>query len=188
MLKKRLGIEAIERGWSGHYGISYYKIPSTLIIPEGCERIGDYTFRCCWDIKRVVIPESVESIGEEAFYDCRGLVKVVILGSVKRISYGAFWGCVGLKKVIIPEGVVKIGRYAFYECERLREVVISESVERIEDWAFGGCPVANIILHKPWSKFEFIATNAFLGCKDVKVDDATVRGFRLLEELLRGTC
>lgn len=165
MLKKRLGAEGIEKVWNEDRISYYYKIPTSLIIPEDCERIGDCAFLDCWRLKKVSIP-----------------------GSVKKINYGAFWGCNDLREVIIPEGVVKIGHYAFYQCEGLKEVLISESVERIEDWAFGGCPVANIILHKPWSKFEFIATNAFLGCKDVKVNDATVRGFRLLEELLRGIC
>lgn len=165
MLKKRLGAEGIEKVWNEDHISYYYKIPSSLIIPEGCVKVGD-----C------------------AFLECRRLKKVSIPGSVKKINYGAFWGCCKLREVIIPEGVVKIGNYAFYKCEELKEAVIPESVNDIGNFAFGGCPVADIILHKPWSKFEFIATNAFLGCKDVKVNDTTVRAFKLLEELLRGTC
>ena len=47
MLKKRLGLEAIERDNSFTGGVSvktYFKIPSTLIIPEGCEKIGAGAF------------------------------------------------------------------------------------------------------------------------------------------------
>lgn len=36
MLKKKLGIEAVERDWQ--LLLDYYKIPTTLNITEGCER------------------------------------------------------------------------------------------------------------------------------------------------------
>lgn len=71
MLKKKIGLEVIERGWSGHYGIGYYKIPSTLIIPENCERIGSYTFTCS-KLRKVIIPKSVDWIGYAAFAYCKG--------------------------------------------------------------------------------------------------------------------
>lgn len=71
MLKKRLGAEAIESSWSFDYIYLYYKIPSTLIIPEGCKVIGRYAFQgCCDRLKKVVIPESVDWIGNCAFLGC----------------------------------------------------------------------------------------------------------------------
>ena len=47
MLKKKLGIESVERNWSvsAGYLIDYYKIPSSLVIPEGCEKVGDIIVR-----------------------------------------------------------------------------------------------------------------------------------------------
>lgn len=92
MLKKKIGLEVIERGWSGHYGIGYYKIPSTLIIPENCERIGPYTFSCS-KLRKVIIPESVDWIGLAAFYGCWWLEEVVIPGSVDWICGSAFEDC-----------------------------------------------------------------------------------------------
>ena len=93
MLKKRLGIEAMERSWE--FGISYfYKIPSTLIISESCEKIGDRAFECCWKLRKVTIPGSVEEIGDYAFA-----------------------GCMNAKIIVGPRCRVKdIGRYAFKDC------------------------------------------------------------------------
>lgn len=44
MLKKRLGIEAIEVSRWNNLIFSVYKIPSSLIIPEGVEKIGNRAF------------------------------------------------------------------------------------------------------------------------------------------------
>ena len=96
MLKKKLGINAIESDWSLH---RYFKISSTLIISEECVRIG----------------------------------------------WSSFWRCERLKKVIIPESVKRIGFVAFRDC-----------------WN------ATIILKKRREDFEFLASDAFNGCKDVK--------------------
>ena len=74
MLKKRLGINAIERDWLLSKIINietYFKVPSSLIIPRSCEIIGDRVFQGWDNIKEVVIPESVKFIGTEAFRGCR---------------------------------------------------------------------------------------------------------------------
>jgi len=96
MLKKKLGINAIERDWNVIFkSYHYFKIPSTLIIPEGCKKIGNYSFCDCWWLK-----------------------KVMILKSCKDIGYYAFSGCVKLKKVVIPESVDWIWDSAFKSCWR----------------------------------------------------------------------
>ena len=68
MLKKKLGLNAIEESWfiGGRLAISF-KIPSTLIIPEGCERIGVNVLYGCRKLREVIIPKSVERIGIGAF-------------------------------------------------------------------------------------------------------------------------
>lgn len=92
MLKKRIGIEAIEE-----YNCldSYYKISSTLIIPEGCREIGSYAFRGCIRLKEVVIPKSMERIGDFAFRGCYNAT--IILKKPKRelkfLGLAAFDGC-----------------------------------------------------------------------------------------------
>jgi len=80
MLKKKLGIEAIEADWSLR---KYFKIPSTLIIPPGCEYVGTGSFGFCKRLKRVEIPESVEFIGDCAFDSCEKATIIIINKSSK---------------------------------------------------------------------------------------------------------
>lgn len=105
MLKKKLGAEAIERlgaeaiggDWENWKGMSnYFKIPSTLAIPEGCKKIKRWAFYCCERLKKVIIPESVRWIGDKAFWGCVSAVITIEVqeGDVLRyISPNAFLGC-----------------------------------------------------------------------------------------------
>ena len=142
MLKKRLGIEAIERDGCKR---TCFKISSTLIIPESVEKIGSSSFWNCCKLKKVVIPKSVVEIGE-----------------------WAFTGCDGLEKVNIPEGCKIIERYAFESCKEIKEITIPKSVNFIGARAFRECYKATIILRKHKKNFEFIGDDAFKICKDVK--------------------
>ena len=93
MLKKRLGIETIESDWSGKYVSRYFKIPSPLIIPKGCRRIGVSVFWGWKKLEKVKIPRSVKEIGEQAFFCCTKLEKVTIPEGCEIVGRCAFWGC-----------------------------------------------------------------------------------------------
>ena len=124
MLKKRLGVEAIESSWSFDSICSYYRIPSTLIIPKDCARIGDWAFANCRNLKEVVISEGVKEIGLSAFRGCcRDLVKVVIPGSVRIILDEAFCYCYEATIILgKPESEFKyIGKDAFFSCNDVKE-------------------------------------------------------------------
>lgn len=128
MLRKKLGAEAIETNWSffGPRMNNYFKISSTLIILEGCVRIGDDTFDSCKNLKEVSIPKSVEEVGERAFRECKKLEKVEIPESVKMIRRAAFCGCqeatIILKK---PENdFEEINDSAFVGCKDVKEEII----------------------------------------------------------------
>lgn len=89
MLKKKLGVEAIELNWKRKMKYTdrisdFYKIPTTLIIPEGCEKVGAEAFYCCWRLKNVEIPESVERIEEAAFYYCSNAT-IILKKSIRDI-------------------------------------------------------------------------------------------------------
>ena len=145
MLKKKLGIECIEDRINNCHISWFYKVPSTLIIPEGCRRIRSGIFGNCSKLKKVIIPGSVKEIGDSAFT----------------------W-CFSLKEVIISEGVERICSGVFIDCDRLEKVVIPESVVEIYSSAFYGCAGAEIILKKPKSEFKYIGSLAFADCRDVK--------------------
>lgn len=130
MLKKRLGAEIIERNW--FYAIDsledYSKIPSTLIIPENCERIGDCAFIECENLKEVIFPEKcVKLIGYASFADCAGLKKVDIPESVGYIGGDAFQGCYNAKIILRkPESEFDgIGWNAFKGCKDVKEEIRS---------------------------------------------------------------
>lgn len=127
MLKKKLGIEAIEADWSLR---KYFKIPSTLIIPPDCEYVGTWTFYFCDNIEKVVIPESVGWIGEGAFEWCKRLKEVEISNGCKRIGARVFAGCMKIEEIVIPESVVRIEEEAFSACFRTDVVIINKSSEK----------------------------------------------------------
>ena len=75
MLKKKLGVEAIEMNWNYDRTFDYFKIPPTLIIPEGCRRIGRSAFENCTSLKKVIFPVSLEVIDQWAFDGCKDVKK-----------------------------------------------------------------------------------------------------------------
>ena len=78
MLKKKLGAEALELNWSWEKNLTnHFKIPSTLIIPDGVKRIGSYAFWRCSEIKAVYIPKNIKSIGWRAFCGCKKLRNII---------------------------------------------------------------------------------------------------------------
>ena len=149
------------------YSDEYTKITS-LVIPEGVTRIGDYAFYYCTGLTSVTIPEGMESIGDKAFYYCTGLTSVTIPSCVTSIGPETFSGCTGLTSVtinsdsilsktftsssnlgtifgsqvneyIIGEGVESIGDYAFSGCTGLASVTIPLSVTSMGNATFDGC-------------------------------------------------
>ena len=147
MLKKKLGVEAIETDYELDklkFIENTYKIPSSLVIPEGCKKIGRNAFIQCVELDEVIIPGSVESIGSGSFWNCRYLKTVKILKGVKKIGDNAFWTCPRLKEVIMSEGIEVIGISAFCWCNNLKEAGIPRSVKVIGTRAFWGCKLSNV--------------------------------------------
>lgn len=130
MLKKKLGIEAIERNWYWEISdpfigniIGFFKISSTLIIPEGCKGIGVNAFWSYDKLEKVVISKGVKWIGDCAFAGCRKLRgEVVIPKSVEKIGGNAFNVCekatIILKK---PKKFIFIGVNAFHGVKDVKE-------------------------------------------------------------------
>lgn len=99
MLKKRLGIDAIERNWENNCINDYFKLPSTLIIPEGCWWIGYRAFWGCVRLEKVVISKSVKDIGSFAFYGCKN-ARVFIKNKNTTMGVCVFADCRDVKEKI----------------------------------------------------------------------------------------
>lgn len=100
MLKKRLGIEAIEGNYSGST-TDYYKIPSILIIPSDCWCIGHRAFHHCLGLKKVVISESVMEIGDMAFENCWNAT-IILKKPMRELKFLGSWAfdhCIDVKYV-----------------------------------------------------------------------------------------
>lgn len=67
----------------------YNSAVSSVSIPGNVQKIGDSAFQECANLKSIIIPEGVQSIGSYSFKNS-GLMEVVIPSSVKSISTEAF--------------------------------------------------------------------------------------------------
>ena len=74
---------------------------TTLNIPSGTTKIGNYAFSGCSSLTSVTIPNSVTSIGDSTFQNCRSLTNIVIPNSVSKIGTYTFRGCTGLTSITI---------------------------------------------------------------------------------------
>ena len=74
---------------------------TTLNIPDGTTKIGNYAFNDCSSLTSVTIPNSVTSIGNSAFNRCSSLTDVTIGNGVTSIGNGAFYNCSRLTSVTI---------------------------------------------------------------------------------------
>lgn len=112
---------------------------TSIEIPEGTTKIGNYAFHSCTSLTSVTIPSGVTSIGSNAFTDCTSLTSVVIPNSVTSISGATFYGCTSLTSITIPDSVTSIGSSAFRNCTSLTSVTIPGSVTSIGSGTFSGC-------------------------------------------------
>lgn len=78
------------------YGHKLYlndELVTNLVIPNGIEKIKDYTFCGCDSITTIDIPDGVTYIGIWAFAHCHNLKRVNIPNSVMTMKSGVFHSC-----------------------------------------------------------------------------------------------
>lgn len=71
----------------------------SITVPEGTERIQEYTFSSCRQLTRIVLPDTVVYIMPSAFADCTALESIELPSSLQVIETQAFSGCDSLKDV-----------------------------------------------------------------------------------------
>ena len=77
-------------------------MPNTLNLPASTNQVQSEAFLTC-AAEMVILPAGCESIGERGFANCANLAFVYIPESVTSIAEDAFNGCVSLK-IICAEG------------------------------------------------------------------------------------
>lgn len=122
------------------------KALTELVIPEGMENVGNYTFFRCAGLESVVIPKGVTSIGKYAFFECADLKSISLPEGLTSIADGAFLRCKKLREVKIPKTVTSIGDRAFMDCRKLAEIILPEGIETLGEQTFGDCGKLSISL------------------------------------------
>ena len=71
-------------------------------------------------LESVDVSGSVEKIGDFSFYGCMNLKEVKPTEGLKSIGENAFAVCTSLESILMPDSVGLVGDYAFYGCMALR--------------------------------------------------------------------
>lgn len=132
----------------------------TVILDEGIQNIGAYTFYNNSKIKSFTIPDSVTTLGEYAFSNCTKLSAITIPDSVTDLGRYTFSGCTGLKSLRLGKGFTLIDRSVFGGCTRLTAIEIPDTVQYLS--GFNGCTGLKTVTI-PDSVIA-LGENAFAGC------------------------
>lgn len=139
---------------------------TSMTLPGGVKRIGDYCFDGSHSLKTVTLPWALEEIGYRAFYECTALESILSLDSIKIIQQEAFAHCgnlrevhlgssletieaqafynSGLTSISLPESVVEMGERIFAYCYALERAEISCTL-RLPYATFADCPVLKTV-------------------------------------------
>ena len=100
---------------------------TSLNIPSGTTKIGNFAFNYRRTLASVTIPNTVTRIDDDAFFGCSGLTSITIPDSVTYIGNESFYMCDVLTTVNIGTGVTYIGSIAFNECLSLTSFTINKT-------------------------------------------------------------
>lgn len=111
--------EMEQQGFGPWYG--WRNEIQSIEIEPGVRSIGSGAFKSC-SFTKISIPESVEKIGEFAFAGCLNLRNIDLPEGLLHIGRLAFWNCKELESIRLPKSLQTIDSTAFVGCRSLREV------------------------------------------------------------------
>lgn len=127
----------------GNYNIypwdSYKDDITSVIIPDGVRRIGNYAFANLINLASVSMGDDVVEIGYGGFWNCLSLQSITLGSHVTTIGEHAFGSNHALTSITLPNTLQTIGGSAFYNCNSLPTITIPSSVTSFGDYAFGFC-------------------------------------------------
>lgn len=123
-------INQIQHGGDATTVMLIERTGTSVQIPAGTTKIGNYAFYVYSTLSTVTIPDSVTSIGDYAFGTC-GLTSVTIPASVHAVSKSCFSYCKKLATVSLPDTLTTIAQNAFTGCSALTALTIPANVETI---------------------------------------------------------
>lgn len=138
----------------------------------------------------VVIPEGIEKLTNYSFTNCINLEKVSLPSTLTEIGFQAFQGCMSLTDIEFPERLSKIEREAFLNCENLENINLHSGITILGDYAFQNTGIREIDLTKGdsenlGSKLE-IGIGTFSGCKKLEKVKLSERLAFIPDQLFNG--
>jgi hypothetical protein len=161
------GVEANPLSNGAHFYIDN-KEENNLIIPNGVQKINNYSFVGLKELLSLTIPSDVSIIGDGAFKNCTNLKTVSLSEGLKSIGTGAFYGCEKLNSVNLPNSLLELGSGSFYNCEQLQAIKIPDGITSIESSTFYSCD--NLVKVEIGKGVTCIGESAFFRCGFTSVD------------------
>lgn len=146
--------------YMGKNATDYIKVEQAEIVnlenaldEELIKTIGQSTFSCMSNLKRVRIPNTITTVEQHVFSYCISLENIELPNTVTTIENNVFQDCYKLKSFEIPPLVTTLGEYTFLGCYKLQHVVGIERMTSIGVNAFDYC----LLLETPIVLNEAIA-------------------------------
>ena len=133
-----------------------------VICHNGVERIEEWAFYGCPNLRQVIMPGVIE-VELEAFLECE-VLEDVECGKLEIIGRYAFQYCLRLRSINLPSARI-VGGFAFHYTA-LTNVRFGSKLERIDERAFSFSPVESMTI--PLKDGIFTADDIFQGCRDLK--------------------
>lgn len=130
----------------------YYWLTS-VTIPDGIKRIGNYAFASC-DLRTLTIGDSVRIIGDGAFQNCHNLKTVKMGKNVESIGYAAFGSYAGMDVYVDDISL-------WLKCSHGS----MNAIDHPYSLYVGGVEVTELEIHDGVTE---IADGVFIGCKNIK--------------------
>lgn len=114
---------------------NYYSDITTVIIPEGYDRLGDNAFLNRDKISTFHLPSTLTLIGKAAFKNCAALTSIKLNNGLQNIGKEAFTGT-KLTSIDFPSSLRMIDDAAFFEC-KIFNLKLNAGLQYIGNAAFG---------------------------------------------------
>lgn len=152
---------------------AFYKSKITTIhIPEGITKIGEFAFYFSENLKNVTLPQSLTTMSQYALSGT-AIPSIAIPSGIKSIEKGEFQACEQLHTVFMSPNVTTIGSYGFYANHALKEIYIptDHMINATAFAVFQGLTAFDIIVPEnkvsdfattaPWSSFSVYPPEEF---------------------------
>lgn len=110
----------------------------SITMPSTLERIEEYAFDGCTNLRNIELNEGLQYIGVGAFSSTTALSSVWFPTTLTEIGNSAFSNS-GLNSVYVPETVKLVGSSVFKDCTRLSSAIFMAEMEYLPQHIFSNC-------------------------------------------------